>query len=543
MSLTRVTTATKSKTARRHRAIYRIGGVLGVVLFVMALTQGQTGEVPRASTYPISGYFIASSNIDSKNLQKLQEIQALGGDTVITFGTSLLPAALDALPQDCTIKGENCARVAASGLKVNRYFTFSDGSQWGPPAIKCPRDRHVINEGKAYTVMVFPANDPGCKAKDGKYDVIVAGGSPTSAVDPTVSVAAAASTLGMEFYAGLPAPAKRTDVAYLPDLTYIHTMERFTERFLQYHAAVNDVSGLAGFYHHTEMPVSTSPVYEPVLSLYTMQNGAIHKLLPTRSAIVSPYIEARRDASSIDPAEARGGARKIAQTASGLHLSIAIQDGMGTGKGAAHSASEAKQDVDKFAASIVGKGSWEEKYVAPNRNYFAAAAEGVKGTGADLWANLEGMAPATEANPCDKSLRGQTTVARIERQLQEMASVTKVISYMWDPYYTCDGKVPALKKEMEGGFTVPLVTGSSFDAATGELRVLGFNLRGNSLRISWTGTDGEGHEMEAQPTGIDSAYGKDHGLNPRIQLAVLKMDAGWTNPGDAYVLSAKNTPD
>ncbi|UOD80486.1 hypothetical protein [Paenarthrobacter ureafaciens] len=491
----------------------------------------------------MSGYFIASSNIDARNFQKLQKIQSLGGDTVITFGTSLLPATMDTVPPDCTIDGENCAGVAAAGVKVNRYFTFSDGSQWGSPAIKCPRDRHVVNKGKSYTVMVFPANDSGCTAKDGRYDVIVAGGSPTSVEGPAVSVAAAASQLGMKFYAGMPAPVKRTDVEYLPDLSYEHTMERFTERFLQYQAAVNDVPGLAGFYHHVEMPVSANPFFDSVLSLYTMQNKAIQRILPTREAIVSPYIEARKNASSISPADALGGARKIAQTASGLHLSIAIQDGMGTGKGAAYSELEAKQDVDEFAASIVGQGSWEEKYVAPNREYFAAAAKGVEGTGADLWANLEAMAPATEANPCDKSLRGQTTVARIGMQLQEMAPATKVISYMWDPYYTCEGTAPALTKELEKGFTVPLVADSTFDAGTGELQVVGFNLSRNMLHVKWTGKDGKDHSIEVMPARVDEAYGENLGLNPLLQAAVLKFDAGPSSPEEIYVLSATNKPN
>ncbi|MFP3686142.1 hypothetical protein SB847_20785, partial [Bacillus sp. SIMBA_026] len=74
-------------------------------------------------------------------------------------------------------------------------------------------------------------------------------------------------------------------------------------------------------------------------------------------------------------------------------MNIAIQDGMGTGKGGAYLPSEASAPVDSYAAAVVGDGSWKSKYVAPTGDYFRAAASGIESTGAVLWANLEGMTP------------------------------------------------------------------------------------------------------------------------------------------------------
>jgi hypothetical protein len=132
---------------------------------------------------------------------------------------------------------------------------------------------------------------------------------------------------------------------------------------------------------------------------------------------------------------------------------------------------------------------------------------------------------------------------RIGMQLQEMAPATKVISYMWDPYYTCEGTAPALTKELEKGFTVPLVADSSFDAGTGELQVVGFNLSRNMLHVKWIGKDGKDHSIEVMPARVDEAYGENLGLNPRLQAAVLKIDAGPSSPEELYVLSATNKPN
>ena len=514
-----------------------------IALLVVALTiagvtlssqvVGPTGPAISASPsvtsaskpqYPISGYFITANTVASKNREKLTDISAVGGDTAITFGTLLKPVSPDSLPEDCVIDEVKCAEFAAGIVKVHRYFTYSDGSSWHGFNLPCPRDKSFSNNGRAYTILFQPTEGKGCSSPKGTYDVVLVGGSKASAEDPAIALATAATDLDMKFYAGLPAPVKRTDLDYLPDLSYEETLALFTERFLQYQASRNDVAGLAGFYHHIEMPISSNPFFDPVLSLYRMQNEAIRRVLPTRSAIVSPYIESRVDASNVSPDDARLGVRKIAQTSSGIQLKIAIQDGMGTGKGAAYLPSESDTAVDAFAESIVGRGTWGGKYVAPNEDYFRAAAAGVAGTGAELWANLEGMAPATKTNPCGNSLRGHTTLDRIDRQLQQMTEAAKVISFMWDPYFTCDDTSEALRSQMTSGFTTPIVTGASLDTSTGSVRVTGFNLSGGSALVKWTTTDGITHEVKAE---VPKSEEKHKGLRePKPKLETIFFELG-----------------
>ncbi|KUM35543.1 hypothetical protein [Arthrobacter sp. EpRS71] len=539
MSPARLSRTSGSSRSRRRPLVLWIGALVAAAILaatgVSLLPSSQQAPPPVAPAalpqYPLSGYFIYASTSATANREKLADIRRLGGDTLITFGTLLRPASRSSLPQDCLIDGNNCADVVTGSLKVNRYFTYSDGAQWSGSALGCPRDRSLTSNGKTFAVLVFPTDSQGCNSPSGTYDVVVTGGTKSTDSDPTQTLAAAATELKMEFYAGLPAPVKRTDLEYLPDLSYTQTLSLFTERFLRFQAEKNDVPGLAGFYHHVEMPLSSSPIFDPILSLYTLQNQSIHKLLPSRSAVISPYIESRKSTSFVTPADARVAIRNIAETSTGLKLNIAIQDGMGTGKGAAYVDSEAKTPVDPYAATIVGNGSWQEKYAAPNQDYFRAAAAGIKGTNAVLWANLEGMAPATDKNFCSNSLRGQTTLERIERQLQQMEPASKVISFMWDPYFTCKGTGTPLMEQMASGFKTPVVTSAAVDRSSDRLTVTGFNIAGGQTTLKWTSKDGRPREWTTQSPGAARNDGKDPGANSpleslEVDLKEANFDAG-----------------
>ncbi|MFJ4167913.1 hypothetical protein ACIPY3_00235 [Paenarthrobacter sp. NPDC089714] len=491
-------------------------------------------------TYPISGFFIAPSSRDSTNLAKLSDIKTFGGDTVITFGTPLQPVTRETLPRDCVIDGKSCVTAATGSLQINRYFTYLDGSHWDSADLQCPNDRSVIHNGKSYTILILPTEDRGCTSPNGKYDVIVMGGGTTSSADPFTSLASAATRLQMKYFAGLPAPAKRADIRYLPDLTYGHTLDLFTERFLRYQAAVNDVPGLAGFYHHTEIPLTDSSTYDSVLALYAAQNLQIHRFHPGRQAVVSPFIEARLGKASASPAQAEVGIRKIAKTSNGVVLNIAIQDGMGTGKGGAFSSAEADSPVDPSTASAVGKGTWASKYVAPNRDYFVAAADGVSGTNAVLWANVEGMTPVSTGTICGDGFRGQTTKARLDRQLQQVVNAKKIVSYMWDSFFTCTGNGTALKNQLEAGLKTPIITDVTFRPATGQVQVAGFNLQGSSVRVRWTSRDGKPQVRVLRATGINAGYGAQHGLNPSLEMISLSVGKTTVDVKAVYSLTVTN---
>ncbi|WP_223943556.1 hypothetical protein [Arthrobacter sp. StoSoilB20] len=502
---------------------------------VLHASPAQAAPTP---VYPISGYFIYGSTSDANNLKKLTDIKSVGGDTVITFGSRLKPASLSTIPASCTISGVNCASAAASGVRVKRYFTYSDGSSWGSPAILCARDKTVTSGTTVYTIMVLPIEGSGCNSPSGTYDVVVINGGPSSM---SVSLGKAATNLGMKYYAGMPAPVMRTDVTYLPDLSYQATYSLFTARFLIYQANVNNVPGLAGFYHHTEMPLSDGAVWDSVLTLYRIQNARIAQYQPTRSAVVSPYIDSRTAfGGRVTTDQARNAANKIAKTANGVKLAIAVQDGMGTGKGASFFSSESNNNVDQFAASIVGSGTWGSKYLAPTRDYFWALSEGVEGTGAELWANLEGMAPATSQNPCDNSLRGQSTKTRIDKQLQQLGNTpVKVISFMWDPYFTCTGTWAPMLERLKAGSTTPIITDSIF-YGNGDVLVTGHNLSGGTIRVQWSDANGRVLDKTVAASNYNASYGKQLGINPLLESVTAKLGSTSLAAGKHYFIDVVN---
>jgi len=368
--------------------------------------------------------------------------------------------------------------------------------------------------------------------------VVVISGQQTSI---TLSVAKAATALGMKFYAGMPAPVKSTTVTYIPDLTYQSTFTNFTARFLQYQAKVNNVAGLAGFYHHTEMPVGNGSVWNAVLTVYSIQNAAIAKYMPTRSALISPYIDSRSAYSAhITLDQARQGIRNIAGTANGVRLAIAPQDGMGTGKGAAFFSSDSGTSVDQFAASIVGAGTWGSQYVASSRDYFSAMAEGIDGTGVELWANMEGMAPATSQNQCDGNYRGQSYKARHDKQLQVLGnSPVKIISYMWDPFYTCTGTWAPLLDQMKAGSMTPVITDSIF-YGNGDVLVTGQNLSGGTVQVKWTDKYGRVFDKTVSAINYNASYGKQQGINPRLESVTARLGTTSLGSGKYYYINVTN---
>lgn len=516
---------------------------------------GSPAQAAAPNNYPLSGFFISALPNDQANLDKLKAIKEVGGDTVITFGSQLKPASIDGSGKvvsngavnttynDCLINGAPCAQAVTAGIKVNRVFTFGNGSHFGGSAIKCARDKNIESKGKLYTLLVIPTIDNGCASSNNAYDLVMVYSGRVTDADPALSVAKAATTLGMKYYAGMPAPIKRTDYGWLPDMSYSATLGKFTERFMMFHASKDNVAGLAGFYHHTEMPVARYG-FDSILDVYRMQNAAIKKYLPTRGAVVSPYIDARVTAAGrMTPADTKVAANNIANTASGIKLNIAIQDGMGTSKGGAYMGNEASLNVDKYTAAYMGAGTWGSKYLAPTGDYYRAAKEGVAGTGASLWANIEGMAPsnADTANACNNSLRGQTTKTRLDRQIQQLGeTTTKNISFMWDDYYTCVVNGRTLAQDLKARSNEPILSDSSIVPSNGEIKVSGYNLAGAKVTIKYADRNGVVQQKTATNYRVDTAYGRNSGKESRMEAAYFNVGVYNVRPGSYYMINVTN---
>ncbi|WP_114906261.1 hypothetical protein [Ornithinimicrobium murale] len=538
--------------------------VLALALLPALALLGTPGTAHAApAAHPISGFFVAAASTDADNARTLDQVQQVGGDTVVTFGTTLRTGSLDSRDRirtggqvdpaftACRLQGKQCATVAAERHEINRVFTFANHSRFTGAALQCPQDRTFTSKGQRFTLLLIPTEGEGCTSADGTYDLIAIHGGPAQAPDRTTSLLRAADRAGVQVYVGMPSVQKRSDVAWLPDLSYQRTFGAFTDRFLKYHRSVGQTAALAGFYHHTEMPVAGTPsVWRPVLDLYALQNRAIARVFPDTTALVSPYLDNRRSANpGLDREELMArtttGARAIAGTAHGVPLAIAVQDGMGTGKGGAFLSNEAGSEVDPRTAAFVGEKTWDAAYLMPVSDSFSAARKGLQDTGATLWSNVEGMAPHGEnGNACGSGQeRGQSTKDRLDRQVQSLGRYTaKNISFMWTPFYTCRVDGTSLAQTIRRLGATPVITNAALLPERDVLWLAGYNLAGSTATVKYVDTEGRVHQATAKVSVFSPDYGRREGLDAGMQSAGYPVEFVAPQEGKIFIVSVTN-PD
>ncbi|WP_256840446.1 hypothetical protein [Ornithinimicrobium faecis] len=553
-----------------HRCVLRAALIVALALVAVPALAGLTAPTPAQAApadaapaappgiaHPISGFFVSPGTTDAENAETLRQIQEAGGDTVITFGSTLRSGSLDAKDRirtgdeldpafaSCLIGGKPCAATMRQLGTIDQVFTFANHSHLARGALRCPQDRALSSKGQRFTLLLIPTQGTGCTSENGKYDLVAIHGGPATAADRTTSLLRAADQAGVTAYIGMPSVQKRADVPWLPDLSYQHTFAQFTDRFLREHKSRGTTAALAGFYHHTEMPVAGDPdVWQPVLDLYRLQNQAIARVFPGKSALVSPYLDNRRSANeglSADQLASRtqAGARAIAQTASGVPLTVALQDGMGTGKGGAFHINQATAPVDGPAAKLVGGGTWGQNYLLSVSESFSAARAGLEGTGATLWANVEGMTPQDTpgAQGCGTGERGQTTKNRLDQQVQAVGRFTaKNISFMWDPFYTCQVGGAMLADALTTHGSAPVVTNAALAPDRNVLWLAGYNLAGSSVRVKYVDTRGKVHQATSPVSVFSDDYGQRTGLDAGLESADYQVHLAAPQEGKIFIV-------
>lgn len=436
---------------RLHRALQTLAPpALVSVVALLAVLLTPVAHPAHAAGQGVSGFFATAQSTDAANRTQLQQMKTAGADTVITFGYTLkridAAAARAGRFANCTVGTSSCYDKVRSGITVRKVLEYAGNTSFTSGQRLCARDVFTTGGGYSYAVMGVPVN--GTCSTATTFDIVMTA---HTGVDKAASMTSQAGALGMKHYIGMPAPAMRTDKAWLPDTSYLSTVKDFTGRFAQ---ATGAPAGLGGFYQHREMPMSDFSDWDGMYSVYSMQNAAIAAKSARKVVLISPYIDARK-ASNQTVAKAKAAAAKMAGTRSGLsQLIIAPQDGMGTGKGSAYGGSKWGWRVDPYQRTIVGDVTNAEAYFASSASYYRAMKDGVAGkTGVALWSNLEGMAPiissGSNANPCSTGHhagRGFTLDSRMTEQLREVAGITaKNISYHWDYYRCTRNGGPALK--------------------------------------------------------------------------------------------------
>lgn len=390
----------------------------------------------------VGGFFLFTSSNAQVMATAVDEISSTGADTLITFGSRVKPANLvgnrpsgDAF-KNCTVKGAGCLSSVTSNRGINKLFTYEDKGQWSSSAFRCDGEQSLTSDnGEKYTIIILP-RDGNCYNNP---DVVV---SKDSKVNANAVMLEEANKRGMKVFVGLPAPVMRGDQSWLPDMSYTDTLNAFTERFLiNYRDTYSNNGALRGFYHHVEMPLKTSNSWNDVRTLYSNQNKLIKQITPNYHALISPYMDARKNYAANTPLnEISAATRLLAETSHGTHLIIAPQDGQGTGKVGAFDDSTKNNQVDAPSAAIAGNGTYANVYIAGTGAYMSEVVKGA--SGAEIWVNLELMAASTQgADTCEKASngRGKTTIERVheQRRVGTPPGVSKTIGFMWQPYTTC----------------------------------------------------------------------------------------------------------
>lgn len=365
----------------------------------------------------------------------------------------------------CREKDTHCAMKAASMLRhqagdraVRNIYTFRAAGLFGDRLIHCPTLERRIEAGEfVFWVLLFQAGrrqGSECELTPGtEFDVVIVAAHRRDSLSMLLEEARLFRIgvfVGMPMAAHDPARPWTVDPVALPlSLALSERVFRdLSERFAS-------TPSLHGLYQSFEISVTRNPL-PAVLSLYERQHALVGSILPGKKILVSPYWSSRLKSGvkPDTPADVAEGIRKIAAT--GVHI-VAPQDGGGTGKVGRFTEGERKDLVEPRLRRLVGDVRNDQAYGASTADFYRAARQAVdqaRGTtqpDLELWANVEAFDPTPGATCGGQTSRSRTTREALEKGVQ-LASpfVSKVVSYMWNPFFTCVGGQPApLADEIE----------------------------------------------------------------------------------------------
>ncbi|TDC10570.1 hypothetical protein E1267_04185 [Nonomuraea longispora] len=467
-----------------HRILWLIVAVAFVVgVFVPASPEPE--ECPPRDTrvtapYAITGYWVIPRADRCVTQRMVEAIHTIGGDTLVTFGPRF-NAGEDPGFASCRVDGRPCAQVP--GKQIRRVYTYTTSEEFGKGMLRCPGlERRIESAGRVFYRLSLAEN-----CREPVHDLVLV----ATDGDGLGNLMAEAAAYGMKVFPGLPAAAQREDKPWEPDHDHTGALKAFTARVLaDYRARFGGSGAFGGVYQSFELAMRDRADNDPIIELYAAQHAVVAGVLPGRPILVSPYIDARRG-RGFPPEQAGDGMADIAATRAGAPMAIAVQDGRGTGKVPVHGPHETGAKVVPRLAPVVGDVSNAEAYYGATHAYVEAAAREVP-DGVELWVNVEGFEPTPVAGECGRvdplPLRGRTTKSRLDQQI--MASgphATKIISYGWDPFFTCQARhdTPSLADDIARDWQRPIIVNAVRQDRNGRPGILveGHNLRGGSLRF------------------------------------------------------------
>ncbi|GAA1731323.1 hypothetical protein GCM10009809_28530 [Isoptericola hypogeus] len=395
--------------------------------------------------YPVSGYFMLTTADRCATRAKVQGAHAIGADTIVTFGAELTPVTVGALRRPAkdnpfagfAVDGTDGYRYATArtgGGRIRDVYTYANKSAFSDAALFCPRrDGRSRTPDGDFTWWLLPVEGgySDCDSPSRTYDLVVSYG---GSVDADTLLVADAARFGMSVYLGMPRPRPDPGVGFVADASYTQTLGGFTSRVLaDWDRKFGRLDAFAGAYQTVETAVFTNAdVWRPNLKVYELQNRIVGFRLPKakQRVVVSPYADLRRGALPVSAV--RPSFQQIADTAAGVRMILAPQDGGGTGRVGAFRPGDGGTRVRADLRGVVGRTTYGAAYAASTATLYAEAS---RVRGVTLWANVEAFRPPGQV--------GHRAPGRLDVLDTQVAlarpHVQKVIAYRWDEYLDGSG--------------------------------------------------------------------------------------------------------
>lgn len=396
--------------------------------------------------HPVSGYFMFTDPDRCATRAKVEGAHRIGADTIVTFGAVLQPVPLDALRTDGPENPFAQFRVAGTdgyehalrqtdGGSIRTVYTYANKTVFSDAALFCDgRDGQETTPHGVFTWWLLPVEGgySDCESPSKTYDLVVSYSA--AATDADTVLVSDAARFGMSVYLGMPRPRTDPRLPYVADTAYTQTLGGFTTRVLaDWNHKFGSLGAFAGAYQTLETAVFTDvATWQPNLTVYEMQNRIVGFRLPRskQQVVVSPYADLRR--GELPVSAIRPSFQRIADTAAGVRMILAPQDGAGTGRVGLFRPEDADQRVRADLHGVVGETTYGEAYAGSTATLYAEASAV---PGVTLWANVEAFRPPGRVGD-----RAPGLIDVLDTQVQlARPHVEKVIAYRWDGYLDGSG--------------------------------------------------------------------------------------------------------
>lgn len=485
-------------------------GAAGLVLLAL------TASSALAANYPLGGYFIFHRASDTEYTNVLNDIQAVGGKVLVTFGPGVRPVSGLPLPpgdpdassyNSCTIGGVDCFTEAANRLQaqlgggtIRRRYLMSSTWHYGDAAmLRCALYDVKVTppSGGPFYRLVIPtvAKPPGTPcaftASD-SFDVYVVWQN-TAGYDRTNGLLLAAAARQMHVFVGIAVAPSALDgsgnpVGWEADIAAKDAFVELNDRLLlDWTTRYGGYASFHGFYQSFETWVN-APTTAAITAVYTALNQKMKQRFPDKKIMVSPYWSSQKKyLSSLPPAQVSDANKAMA--AMGFDI-IVPQDGRGVAKTAPFYPYQVNDPLPTpLLAPNTPHDTYGEAFFISTQDMYRYARQGIDahnaqtGSSVQLWANLEAFEPSGTCGGL-----GATTKDRVDTLIGfDKTHTSYMISFMWDPLFYCTTP-GGLKDEIAAQPSRPIIYDVQYGSYGGVagLRLKGFNLvSGVTLSLTW----------------------------------------------------------